>query len=45
MNTHLTKRKFEMKELITSNGYRTQVDDEDYDYFNQWYWYGQRNKM
>lgn len=28
-----------MKEIKLSQGFVTQVDDEDYDYLNQWKWY------
>lgn len=27
-----------MKEIITSNGYRVQVDDEDFNYLDRWSW-------
>lgn len=28
-----------MKELILTNGEKVQLDDQDYDYYNQWSWF------
>lgn len=33
-----------MKELILVGGFKTFVDDEDYEYLNQWRWFHVKNK-
>lgn len=33
----------QMREIITTNGFRTQVDDEFFEYLSQWKWYAIRH--